>query len=319
MTRSITIVGSLNMDFVVQLESLPHPGETVPGRDFQMLPGGKGANQACAVGRLGGSGRMVGRVGADVFGERLKASLSSAGVDVSRVLTTEGESTGVALIFVQKGGQNMIVVAPGSNGLLTPADVQQSSDAFERAGLLLLQLESPIETVEASATLARSRGLRTILDPAPARPLRRELLELVDILTPNETEALTLLGRPVGTVSIAEAPELATALLELGPRCVILKLGDKGSLLADGPRRHHFPAPRVEAVDATAAGDVFNGALAVALAEGKAFEQAIPFANRAAAISVTRLGAQASVPNRAEVDAEGLEPKSNETENRKGS
>jgi ribokinase len=305
MTRPITIAGSLNMDFVVQVESLPHAGETVPGRNFQMLPGGKGANQACAVGRLGGRGRMVGRVGEDVFGERLKASLSAAGVDVSGVLDTESQPTGVALIFVQKGGQNMIVVSPGSNGLLVPGDVEQASDAFEPGGLLLLQLESPLETVEAAAVLARTRGLTTVLDPAPARPLRRELLAVVDVLTPNETEAWTLLGRPAAVVSVEEASDLAGALLELGPRSVILKLGEKGAFLAQGAERRHFPAPRVDAVDATAAGDVFNGALAVALAEGMPLGEAIPFANRAAALSVTRLGAQTSVPTRAEVEARG--------------
>lgn len=304
-TKPIIIVGSLNMDFVVQMDTLPHPGQTVPGRGFQMIPGGKGANQACAVGKLGGEGHMVGRVGEDVFGETLKASLQAAGADVSRVLPTEGESSGVALIFVQKGGQNMIVVAPGSNGLLSPHDVAASALAFQEGRILLLQLESPMETVAAAAALARSRGMTTILDPAPARPLSPSLLGDVDILTPNETEALVLLGRPAGSVSLQDAPALAAKLLEMGPRTVILKLGDKGAWLADRETSRLFPAIEVEAVDATAAGDVFNGALAVALAEGKGPADAIPFANRAAAISVTRLGAQASVPTREEVDAAG--------------
>lgn len=303
MSQPVVIVGSLNMDFVVQMETLPGAGQTVPGRDFQMLPGGKGANQACAVGRLGGQGRMVGRVGSDVFGEKLKESLRAAGVDTSRVLVTEGESTGVALIFVQKGGQNMIVVAPGSNGLLMPADLEAAAGAFDGGGYLLLQLESPLETVEAAAALGRSRGLTTILDPAPARPLGRDLLAAVDILTPNESEALVLLGRPASSVSIDEAPALAAALLELGPKAVILKMGDKGAWLSDGKVSRHFATRKVDAVDATAAGDVFNGALAVGLSEGRGIESAIELANVAASISVTRLGAQASVPARAEVDA----------------
>jgi ribokinase len=303
MRKSVIIVGSLNMDFVVQVDSLPERGQTVPGRGFQMIPGGKGANQACAVGKLGGDGHMIGRVGEDVFGEKLKASLQAAGVDVSRVLPTEGESSGVALIFVERGGQNMIVVAPGSNGLLSPHDVAASALAFEGGRILLLQLESPMETVAAAAALARSRGMTTILDPAPARPLSPSLLRDVDILTPNETEALVLLGRPPSCVSLEDAPGLAAKLLEMGPRRVILKLGEKGAWLADREKSSHFGTARVEAVDATAAGDVFNGALAVAISEGKGLQEAIPFANRAAAISVTRLGAQASVPTRAEVDA----------------
>lgn len=303
MRKPIVIVGSLNMDFVVQMDALPLPGQTVPGRGFQMIPGGKGANQACAVGRLGGEGFMVGRVGDDVFGERLKASLQVAGVDVCRVLSTEGEPSGVALIFVERGGQNMIVVAPGSNGRLEPHDVASSAHIFAEGGYLLLQLESPMETVAAAAALGRSRGMTTILDPAPARPLSRSLLGDVDILTPNETEALVLLDLPASAVSLDDAPRLAAELLALGPRRVILKLGDKGAWLADGATSCHFAARPVEAVDATAAGDTFNGALAVALSEGRAIEDAVPFANAAAALSVTRLGAQASVPTRAEVDA----------------
>ena len=303
MKKPIVVVGSLNMDFVVQMDVLPHAGQTVPGWGFQMIPGGKGANQACAVGRLGGRGKMVGRVGDDVFGEKLKASLGSAGVGTENVLGTPGETTGVALIFVQKGGQNMIVVVPGSNGLFKPQDLEQASASFQSKGYLLMQLESPPETVEAAAALGRSRGMVTVLDPAPARPLSPSLLAHIDILTPNESEALILLGRPASTVSLNEAQELASQLRKLGPKSVILKLGEKGAWLESESRSKHCPARKVSAVDATAAGDTFNGALAVALAEGKSLEEAIPFANCAAAISVTRLGAQASIPSRAEVNA----------------
>jgi ribokinase len=303
MSKPIVVVGSLNADFVVRVGRLPERGETVGGEGFRMLPGGKGANQACAAGRMGAKARMVGRVGRDVFGERQRASLSEAGVDVSGVLGTEGEATGVALIFVEEGGQNMIAVAPGANARLSPGDVEGAAALFEPGGILLLQLETPLETVEASAALGRSRRMTTVLDPAPARPLSASLLGRVDLLTPNETEAHLLLGRAAREVSLSEADGLARELLKLGPGQVILKLGAKGAWWSDGRSGRHFPAPRVEAVDATAAGDTFNGALAAALGEGRPLEEAVPFANAAAAISVTRQGAQASIPARAEVDA----------------
>lgn len=302
MSESITIVGSLNMDFVVQVGRLPRPGETVMGSGFCTLPGGKGANQACAAGRLGGQARMVGRVGDDVFGSQLCESLGAAGVDTSSVRVTGGTPTGVALIFVEDGGQNEIVVASGANARVTPDDVRQEL-ASASGGLLLLQLESPLDTVEEAATLGRKRRMSVVLDPAPARPVPDTLLASVDCLTPNEGEALMLLGRQDGALSLDEAPDVARALLRRGPRAVILKLGEKGAFLDDGKVVRHFPAPRVEAKDATAAGDTFNGALAVALAEGRPMAEAIAFANAAAALSVTRLGAQASIPTREQVDA----------------
>jgi len=290
------------MDFVVRVDALPERGQTVSGREFTMLPGGKGANQACAAGRLGGRCQMVGRVGRDVFGEQLSASLAADGVDTTRVLSTDGEATGVALIPVEEGGQNLIVVAGGANLRLRPADVEA---ALENApsGLLLLQLESPPETVQAAITLGRRRGMTIVLDPAPARPLSPALVGGVDILTPNETEALVLLERGGSAVSVGEAAELGQQLLDLGPRAVILKLGANGAHLTDRSTSRHFPARRVDAVDATAAGDTFNGALAVALAEGRDMADAIDFAVAAASISVTRPGAQASIPTRGEVDA----------------
>jgi len=302
MSESITIVGSLNMDFVVQVGKLPRPGETVMGSGFCTLPGGKGANQACAAGRLGGQARMVGRVGDDVFGSQLCESLGAAGVDTSSVRVTGGTPTGVALIFVEDGGQNEIVVASGANARVTPHDVRQEL-ASASGGLLLLQLESPLDTVEEAATLGRKRRMSVVLDPAPARPVPDTLLASVDCLTPNESEALMLLGRQDGALSLDEAPDVARALLRRGPRAVILKLGEKGAFLDDGKVVRHFPAPKVEAKDATAAGDTFNGALAVALAEGRPMAEAIAFANAAAALSVTRLGAQASIPTREQVDA----------------
>jgi len=298
----VVVIGSVNMDLVAQVPQLPQRGQTIAGFQFQMLPGGKGANQAFAVGRLGGQARMIGRVGNDLFGDRLKSSLSSAGVDVAGVMSTPGESTGVALILVETGGQNQIVVAAGANGKLSPDDVH--AELHRAPGrYLLLQLESPLHTVEAAAKQARLCGMSVILDPAPAMPLSSSLLDTINVLTPNESEALILLGESGANVSLDQAPALCAKLLGLGPSRVILKMGERGAWLADRSQSTHFPAPRVEAVDTTAAGDTFNGALATALAEGKPLESAIGFANCAAALSVTRLGAQPSVPSRREVDA----------------
>lgn len=273
------------MDFVVKVDHLPAPGETVLGGNFTMIPGGKGANQACAAGRLAGPGvsaRMVGRVGYDVFADHLKASLSAANVDVSYVHATRAQPTGVALIWVDRNGQNSIVVASGANHVFAAADIEGLRGAFRGAAFALFQLETPIPAVAAALRLAREEGARTILDPAPAQPLTRELLELVDILTPNETEA-----EVVGSA---------------GPKAIIYKLGARGCRYKDGSTSIEWPGYKVEAVDTTAAGDTFNGALAVALAEGRPIPEALRFANAAAAISVTRLGAQASIPSRREVD-----------------
>jgi ribokinase len=306
MTPCLVVLGSLNMDFVVTVDRLPAPGETVLGRGFQMIPGGKGANQACAAARLGGSQvevRMAGRVGYDLFADHLKASLSAAGVDVSAVHATRAQPTGVALIWVDRRGQNSIVVASGANHELAASEVGSLGGLLGGARLVLLQLETPLETVREAMALARQGGAETMLDPAPAQRLSTEFLALADILTPNETEALILLGLPPARVWPAEAPALTRALRELGARRVVLKLGDQGCFFDDGARQLHVPAFPVEVRDSTAAGDVFNAGLAVALAEGRPIEQALRFASAAAAISVTRLGAQASIPARAEVEA----------------
>jgi ribokinase len=241
---------------------------------------------------------MVGCVGLDAHGEQLVAGLRSAGVETGRVRVTEEAATGVALIVVAEGGQNQIVVAAGANECLRPDEV---TDALTDIGAshLLLQLETPVETVTAAARHAKAN---VILDPAPARPLKASLLESVDILTPNESEALALAGLGGDEIALADAPSVAHRLLALGPRRVILKLGDKGAYVCGSGLERHFPARRVEAVDATAAGDCFNGALAVALSEGMSIEEAVEFAVVAAAITVTRMGAQSSIPDRAEVE-----------------
>ncbi len=303
---AIVVTGSLNMDFVVRVAHLPAPGETVLGSDFVTIPGGKGANQACAAGKLAPPSiavRMVGRVGYDVFADQLKASLSASGVDTSSVHATRSQPTGVALIWVDQHGQNSIVVASGANHALLASEIPGFRNAYSGAAYALFQLETPLATVAAALALARSEGARTILDPAPAQPLDSALLAQVDILTPNETEALMLLGRPSARLPLEEAPAVAAALLALGPRAVILKLGDQGCFYSDGQQQLHSPGFAVTVCDSTAAGDTFNGALAVALAEGKPMPAALRFANAAAALSVTRAGAQASIPARSEVDA----------------
>lgn len=301
----IVVVGSLNMDFVVAVDRLPAPGETVLGGGFRMIPGGKGANQACAAGRLGGSSvgvRMVGRVGYDIFADHLKASLSAAGVDVSAVHASRTHPTGVALIAVEKSGQNSIVVASGANDALDAVDVESMRSVMRGAKYVLFQLETPLKTVAAALKMARAEGARTILDPAPAQTLSPEILRLVDILTPNETEASILLGLRPGRVSMEEAPKLAALLRATGPSAVVLKLGEQGCFYLDQDVALPSPGFAVSAKDTTAAGDTFNAALAVALAEGRSIEDALRFANAAAAISVTRAGAQASIPSRSEVD-----------------
>ncbi len=293
------------MDFVVQVERLPAPGETALGRDFRMIPGGKGANQACAAGKLARTVRvrMVGRVGCDPFADSLKSSLEKAGVDVSAVQSTGSQPTGIAEIWVERSGQNSIVVAGGANGELSPADIESVHEVYAASVVSLFQLETPLPAVEAALRASRKAGALTVLDPAPARPLPASLLALVDVLTPNESEACILLGRQPGRVGHAEAREMSQALQALGPKIVILKLGDQGCLCANGDSEivaHGFP---VKAVDTTAAGDTFNAALCVALCERMPLESALRFANAAAAISVTRLGAQSSAPSRDEVDA----------------
>lgn len=293
------------MDFVVRVDRLPAPGETVLGSGFQMIPGGKGANQACAAGKLAGAGlqvKMVGRVGYDVFADHLKASLAAAGVDVTAVASSRAQPTGVALIWVDRNGQNSIVVASGANHAFPANDVEGSRASFRGARFALFQLETPLDTVAAALKIARGEGAQTILDPAPAQALASDLLAAVDILTPNEAEACILLGRSPARISITEAPRLARAVLDLGSKAVVLKLGEQGCYFSDGSRELHSPGFQVEARDTTAAGDTFNAGLAVALSEGAQIETALRFANAAAAISVTRVGAQASAPSRKEVE-----------------
>jgi ribokinase len=298
-SAGIAVVGSLNADLVVRVPSFPAPGETLTGSGFAVFPGGKGANQACAAGRLGARVEMVGRVGDDGHGRLLERSLVAAGVGTAGILRDASAATGIALITLDASGQNQIVVVPGANARLSPADVEAAAARIGSAGFVLLQLEVPLETVAAAARLARRAGAVVILDPAPARPEARSLLHLADYVTPNETELRCLAG---DEGSDAPPPQLARELLASGARHVVTKLGAHGARLVGGEAERVWPGIPVTAVDTTAAGDVWNGAFATALAAGEDPDRAGRFANAAAALSVTRPGAQPGMPGRSEVE-----------------
>ncbi|NLE43192.1 MAG: ribokinase [Chloroflexi bacterium] len=300
MRAQIAVVGSLNTDLVVRAPHIPRPGETVIGGDFLTMPGGKGANQAVAAARLGASVAMVGRVGTDGFGQQLLANLAAAGVDHRLVVEDADAATGVALIVVEDSGQNSIVVASGANMRLSPNDVAAAESAIASAQVVLLQLESPLETVRRAAEIARAHNVTVILNPAPAQPLPADLLTLIDILTPNESETALLTGDQIQTPSEIEAA--AYKLRRMGARMAILTLGERGALLAEADGTEIFSAFDVTPVDTTAAGDAFMGGLAVALGEGQPLPEAIRWGNAAGALATTRMGAQPSLPSREELE-----------------
>jgi ribokinase len=302
----IVVAGSLNMDLSVRVAHIPAVGETILGGDLLESPGGKGANQAYAAAKLSSNGGvlMLGCVGQDEFGRAMLRNLSRAGCDVSHVSTVPGPS-GVALIVVSAEGDNAIVVAPGANALFIPDMARSLAPVLAGADTLLLQLEIPLDTVQTLAETARAHGVRVILDPAPAplAGLPRELLKLVDILTPNETEAAALTGSTDKQITPEVATRMAEQLVAQGSAAAVVKLGARGCLIHRHGQSTFVPAPKVAAIDTTAAGDVFNGALAVALSESLELPEACQFATRAAALSVTRKGAQLSAPSRDEVQA----------------
>lgn len=300
MAKHIVVVGSSNTDMIIQLDRIPKPGETILGGQFAIAAGGKGANQAVAAARAGGNVTFVARVGQDMFGEQAVAGFLHDGIRTDFILHDKAAPSGVALIFVAKDGENSIAVASGANGRLSPADVRKAKPAFASPGLLVMQLETPLETVQAAAELAARKGFTVILNPAPARALPDALLKLVSILTPNETEAELLTG--IRVVTEEDAGRAADALLAKGVRTVILTLGARGALVATPECKQLVRGFKVKPVDTTAAGDVFNGALAVALAEGQPLLAAARFANAAGALSVTKLGAQPSAPKRREIE-----------------
>jgi ribokinase len=297
---SIIVVGSSNTDMIIKLDHLPQPGETILGGEFVTAAGGKGANQAVAAARAGGKVTFIARVGRDMFGDEAIAGFRRDGINLNHLLRDAAAPSGAALIFVAKGGENSIAVAGGANGRLSPADVKKAKSAFASASAVVMQLETPLETVQAAAELAAKAGVRVVLNPAPARPLPDKLLKLVSILTPNETEAELLTGIKVSDVRTAG--QAADKLLAKGVATVILTLGARGAFVAGAEIRELVPGFKVKSVDTTAAGDTFNGALAVALGEGRMLIDSVRFANAAAAISVTRMGAQPSAPTRKEID-----------------
>lgn len=299
MSNKIIVVGSMNMDMVVKTSHIPQPGETVLGGSFFMNPGGKGANQAVAVARLGGDVAFVGKIGDDIFGKQSSQLFDEEGVDTNGILSDHDSPSGIALITVDEKGENSIVVAPGANAHLEPEDVGKVLAKYPDSKILLMQLEIPMRTVEFAARHAKEKGMQVILNPAPANELVPSVFHLIDVITPNVNEAEMLSG--VRITDIPSARQAAERIHAQGVHHVIITLGKQGAaLLADGVF-YHIPAPVVETVDTTAAGDVFNGALAVAIGEGKDLADAVSFACRAASIAVTRMGAQSSIPFRNEV------------------
>lgn len=300
----ILVIGSSNTDMVICTGHLPLPGETVIGGTFFMNPGGKGANQAVTVARLGGRVSFICKTGSDIFGHQANQLFNEEGIDTSYVFSDTKNPSGVALITVDTDAENCIVVAPGANAHLTPNDLKRSAEAVEAADIILLQLEIPMQTVEAAAAMAYRLGKKVVLNPAPASKLSAGLLETLYAITPNETEAEAISGIRITDERTAE--EAARKIASMGVCNVIITLGAKGALVFDREHCEVVPAYKIQAVDTTAAGDVFNGALVVALSEGRTLPEAVRFACKASAISVTRVGAQNSVPYRTEVDVFNL-------------
>ena len=296
----ILVIGSANMDLVVRVERFPRPGETLFGTNFKMFPGGKGANQAVCSAKLGQRVHFVGKIGNDPLGEQLFGSMQHDGVLLEAVMRDPSEPTGTALIAVDEKGQNQIVVVSGSNMRFLPADLENVRGLFGSASVVVLQLEIPLETVAKAAELAHEEDATVILNPAPARQLPYSLLSFVDFLTPNESEAQLLTGIQITRRSSAE--EAARRLVAQGVKNVLMTLGSEGCLLVNAERADTFPARRVRPVDTTAAGDAFNGAFAYALSKREELDSAIKFANTVAGYSVTKHGAQSSMPTMPELE-----------------
>ena len=298
----VVIVGSINMDLVARMARLPRPGETLHGDSFQAIPGGKGANQAVAAARMGARVTMIGRVGDDAFGDDLRKSLQSSGVNTEHLMTTRQCSSGVALIGVDSAGANSIVVIGGANSRLTPADIESLSHVISAADVLVVQLETPVETVATALRIARQHHVKTILDPAPAPAGKLpDEVNTVDVISPNQTEAEALTGVVVS--DIASAQEAARILLKNGAVDVVMKLGELGALVCNAAgETHHIPAANANIIDTTAAGDAFTAGLAVALAEGQELAAAARFGCAAGTLACTVFGAQPAMPSREAVD-----------------
>ena len=298
--NKIVVLGSSNTDPVVRPGRMPLPGETLLGEQFMMTAGGKGANQAVAVARLGDGVTFIAKVGRDMFGDSSVAGYKKEGIDTRTVLRDDTAPSGIAVITVDAQAENSIVVVPGANNNLSKADVDALRRDIESAQFLLMQLETPVEVVAHAAAMARKAGVKVILNPAPAAELPAELLDGLYIITPNRTEGQMLTGIEICDWESAE--QAAQSLVGKGVQNVVITLGSQGALVCDGKNFERIPARKVKAVDTTAAGDTFNGAMCVALSEGASLSDAVRFASRASAIAVTRLGAQASIPYRKELD-----------------
>ncbi len=300
MAKSILVIGSSNTDMIVKMPRIPQPGETILGGKFSTAAGGKGANQAVAAARAGGNVTFVARMGQDMFSDQAIQGFEQDGIQVEHIVKDADAPSGVALIFVDEKGENSIAVASGANANLSPADIQNAAGTIASADIVLLQLEIPLETVQAAARIAADNHVKVILNPAPAQALPDELLQRVTVLTPNESEAQILTGTKVQTQ--AQTAATAHALQARGVETVIITLGPRGAYVRSTDYEGLIPSYKVSAIDSTAAGDVFNGVLAVFLAEGSPIPDAIRFANAAAALSVTKLGAQPSAPRRNELE-----------------
>lgn len=298
--QKILVIGSSNTDMVIQTDHLPRPGETVIGGTFFMNPGGKGANQAVTVARLGGQITFICKTGSDIFGHQSYQLFEEEGIDTSYVLSDPKYPSGVALITVDAKAENCIVVASGANANLSPEDLSKAEEAIDESDIILMQLEIPLNSVAFVAEVANARNKKVILNPAPAQPLPEQLLRNLYLITPNETEAEMITG--IKITDLKSATEAARKITEMGVSNVIITLGSKGALVYNDSVNELVPALNVKAVDTTAAGDVFNGALAVAIAENRSLIDAARFACKVSAISVTRVGAQSSAPYRNEVD-----------------
>lgn len=297
--KNILVIGSSNTDMTAKTRELPRPGETVLGGVFTMGAGGKGANQAVAAQRLGGNVKFICKVGNDMFGDNSIAQYKKEGLDTSGILRSSLPS-GVALIYVDDHAENCIVVASGANGDLTEEDIEASRNDIENCGILLLQLESPIPSVLKAAQIAHKAGAMVVLNPAPACPLPEEIFKNIDLFIPNETELSTFSGIPV--TSKEEAEKAAAAMQAKGVGKLIVTMGSKGALICDGGPSVFVQAHKVKAVDTTAAGDTFCGALCVAISEGKSLKEATEFATAASALTVQKMGAQNSIPYRKDLN-----------------